>query len=131
MNFKKSQRLFKKTLKDECDIFSKKRTRVNGQWKEAYIRVGHQVKCRVSTVVRQNTEQTPQERQEFVTPYVIYMLPMDVKQDDRILFKNLWYEVKTKPRNPSFADHHYELPVDTTDQEYKIIEVDGVVMLDV
>lgn len=131
MRLSQSQRIFKKQLIHECDVFSKKRIRVNNQWKNTYVRVGREVKCRVSTVVRQNTEQTPQDRQEFVTPYVIYMLPMDVKQADRILFKGLWYEVKTKVRNPSFLDHHYELPVDTTDEDYKIIEVDGVVMLDV
>lgn len=131
MNFRKSQRIFKTTLTHTCDVFSKKRVRVGSQWKDMYIRVGHDVKCRVSTMVRSNTEQTPQDRLEFVTPYVIYMLPMDVKQDDRILFKGNWYEVKTKVRNPSFADHHYELPVDTTDENYKVIEKDGVVMIDV
>lgn len=131
MRLSQSQRIFKKQLIHECDVFSKKRIRVQNQWKAMYVRVGHNVRCRMSTVVRQNTEQAPQDRVEFVTPFIMYMLPMNVKQDDRILFKGNFYEVTTKVRNPSFLDHHYELPCDSLDDQYKVIEVDGVVMLDV
>lgn len=131
MNLSKSQRIFKKQLIHECDVFSKIRVREGRDWAFKYVRIGHDVKCRMSTLVRQNTEGEPNLRHEFVTPYRLYMLPMPVKQDDYILFKGTFYQVKTKPINPSFLDHHYELPCDTTDDTFDIIEKDGMVMLDV
>lgn len=125
MNLRKSQRVFKSTLKDRCDVYSKERVRVGMEWKELYIRVEKDVPCRVSTLQRQDTEGLPNNRQEFITPYVLYTLPIKIKQDDRVHFKNNWYEVTTKVRNPSFLDHHYESPIDTTDEKYKVVEMKG------
>lgn len=135
MNLRQSKRVFKKLLIHRCDVFSKKRVRVGTQWLERFVRVEHNVKCRLSTLQRQNTDYQINLQQEFITPYVLYSFPMNIKQDDRILFKGQknslkqWYEVKTIPRNPSFLDHHYESPVDTLGREYSIIEEDGVVYL--
>lgn len=124
MRLKQSQRIFKKLLTHKCDVYNKKRIRLNGQWRELFIREEHKAKCRLSVNIRATTDYVKDERQVFPTPFTIYTLPINVKQDSRILLGGNWYEVKAVPRNPSLANHHLELPVEIMSNSY-VVKNDG------
>lgn len=129
MNLRQSKRAFKRLLIHRCDVFSKKRVRVGTQWLERFVRVEREMKCRVSTAVRSNTEVTHNNQQDFISPYTLYCFPAEIKQDDRICFQGRFYEVKTVPRDPSFLSHHFEVPIDNLNRVYEIKTEDGVVYL--
>lgn len=129
MNIRQSKRVFKRLLIHRCDVFSKKRVRVGTQWQERFIRFEHDMRCRVSTTVRVNTEVTKHNQQDFISPYTLYCFPADIKQDDRILFQGRFYEVKAVPRDPSFLNHHLEVPIDNLNRDYEIKTENGVVYL--
>lgn len=122
MRINQSKRILKSILKDRCQVFVKKRTRVNGQMKELFVRTEESAACRLSVANRQRTDFVLDQRQTFPSPFTIYMLPIEVKQDSRIYLRGVWYEVKSMPRNPSLENHHLELPVEVLDGQYKIIE---------
>lgn len=123
MRLKQSKRILKSILKDRCQVFVKKRTRVNGQMKELFVRTEEHAECRLSVNTnRGGADYVVDQRQTFPSPVTIYTLPIEIKQDARIYLKGTWYEVKSVPRNPSLEDHHLELPVEVLDGQYKIIE---------
>lgn len=130
MRLKQSQRIFKKLLTHKCDVYNKKRIRLNGQWKELFIREEYKAKCRLSVNIRATTDYVKDDRQVFPTPFTIYSLPMEVKQDSRILLEGKWYEVKAVPRNPSLANHHLELPVEIMSNKYSVKENDGMFFIE-
>ena len=136
---KKSQKLFAQQLIHRCDVFAKKRTRVGSQWQEVYMEVVHQHACRMSTKGASDSERNTENQQKFVDSYTLFSLPMDIKQDYRVLLytkqgatwiPGSFYEVKGVPRDPSFIGHHYEVPCEVMPTTYTIVEMNGIRILE-
>jgi hypothetical protein len=117
MNLKKSQRIFKRQLIHEVEIYRKKRFRDGAQWREEFIFL-KKIQCRVSTNTPSKTgdQVLTEEQQRFLSPFTLYSLPDDIKADDRFVFyhgdSRMIFEAVSKPRNPSFLNHHYETPLE-------------------
>ncbi|OLN21711.1 hypothetical protein BTO30_13490 [Domibacillus antri] len=117
MNLTKSQRIFKRQLIHEVEIYRKKRFREGSVWKEEFVFL-KKIKCRLSTNTPSKTgdEVLTENQQRFLSPFTLYSLPDDIKADDRFVFYHsrghTLYEAVSSPRNPSFLDHHYETPLE-------------------
>ncbi|WP_338749792.1 hypothetical protein [Bacillus sp. FJAT-52991] len=134
MNLKKSQRIFKKQLIHEIEIYRKKRFRDGSLWREEFVFL-KKIKCRISTNTPKSDEVLTEKQQQFLSPFTMYSLPDDIKADDRLVFYHsagrTIYQAVADPRNPSFLDHHYETPLEETNLTVKFVDSNDIVYMQV
>lgn len=132
---KQSQKIFEKQLIHRCDVFQKLRMRVDGQWRELYVRVEKKVKCRMSTYKSsKENESHTESQQKFFAPYTLYSLPIKIGSDYRVILyaeqdavgewiNGQFFETTSEPMNPSFLNHHFETPCENMVTTYEVKEI--------
>ncbi|ANB66173.1 hypothetical protein GFC29_3877 (plasmid) [Anoxybacillus sp. B7M1] len=129
--FNRTKRALSRVFIHEIEIYRKQPVRIGMQWQERFVLVGR-IKGRMTT--KNPTEREKMRvvngEQRYEPSVVFFCFPSDIQADDRVIFQNQLYEVVGQPRNPSFVDHHYEVPLEPLPQSFKRKEEGNLIYLE-
>ncbi|MED4914372.1 hypothetical protein [Parageobacillus thermoglucosidasius] len=128
--FDRTKRALSRVFIHEVEVYRKQSVRIGMHWQERFVLIGRiQGRMTTKNPMEQEKMKVVNGEQRYEPNVVFFCFPADIQADDRLVFQNRLYEVVAEPRNPSFMDHHYEVPLEPLPHSFRKAEDGNLIYL--